>query len=133
MNNFESAVGSPAKIYFSSTPGRTINGAIVLNGIAVVPGPILNIFEITNGLYVADYLPTSTGTHCVYVDGQVIARIEVVQKTSQTILKNLEDEALGSWQWDKQACTLTMIRQDGTELAKFNVKETLELALRERA
>lgn len=132
MNNFEAAVGVPTKLYFSTTPGQTINDAIVLVGSAVTANPVLSINEIMNGLYVADYIPSITGTHCIFARGVVVARIEVVQKTSQAILKNLEDEALGSWQWDKQAGTLTMLRQDGSALATFNVSETLELSTRER-
>lgn len=131
--NFEAAVGSVVKIYFSTTAGvSSFPDQIVLNGSTVVISPSLSFLEIGNGLYIASYTPAATGTHCVFARGQVLARIDVVQKTSQTILKNLEDEAIGSWSWNKQAGTLTMTRQDGTALASFNVVETLDLASRER-
>jgi hypothetical protein len=132
MNNFEAAVGVQTKVYFTSIPGRTITGGIVLVNGAIIGSPVLTVYEVTNGLFVADYLPTITGSHCLFIDNQLVARIEVVQKTVQTLLKNIEDESLGSWVWDKQAGTLQMFRQDGTELARFNVEETLETSSRER-
>jgi hypothetical protein len=130
--NFETPVGSVAKIYFTSTPGKNIGDAVVLNGSAVIGSPTLSIYEVLSGIFVVDYIPATTGVHCVFADGNVIARLEVVQKTSQALLKNIEDEALGSWSWDKQQGNLVMIRQDGTELARFDVVETLEIASRER-
>lgn len=130
--NIETTVGSTTKIYFNTTPGASFPDAMVLKGSAVLGGASVTIVEIGNGLYVADYIPTSTGVHCVFAGGKVLARVEVVQKSSQAMLKNIEDECLGSWKWDKQSGLLEMIRQDGTLLASFEVTENLELASRER-
>lgn len=47
-------------------------------------------------------------------------------------LKNIEEEALGSWKWDKTCGNMEMFRQDGTTLATFKVIDTLDEASRER-
>lgn len=129
-----SAVNSPAKVYFTDTTGKTSFASMVLlkDGV-LVPSPSFTVVEIlTTGLYVLTYTPTTTGNYLFCYGATIVAYLEVVAKTSMTILRNLEDEAIGSWQWDKQAGTLTMIRQDGTNLANFAVVETITEASRER-
>jgi hypothetical protein len=65
-------------------------------------------------------------------NGQIFGYVDVVSRSLDSYLKNIEDEALGSWTWDKQAGTLTMLKQDGTQLAIFNVVDNLTTASRER-
>jgi len=66
------------------------------------------------------------------LDSIIIAYIDAVIRTPSDMIKNLEDESLGSWIWDKTAGTLSMVRQDGTSLANFTVIESLLTASRER-
>lgn len=87
--------------------------------------------EIGDGLYLASFVPTVTGRWSIFVaDG--LREFSVVDRLSSEILRNLEDEALGSWVWDKNSGVLTALRQDGTELCKFNVSESSVSSSRER-
>lgn len=84
------------------------------------------------GLSNFTFTPTTTGTYTLYGDSQVIATVEVVTRTAKSYLANLEDEAMGSWQWDKASGSLNMLRQDGTALASFQVIDDLTTSSRER-
>lgn len=84
------------------------------------------------GLYSFSFVPLVTGEHALYAYGQVLAHIDVQTRSLSSFLQNLEDEALGSWQWDKTGGTLVMLRQDGTDLAHFTVTDDLTSSSRER-
>lgn len=78
------------------------------------------------------FTPTATGIYTLTGEGTVIAVVEVVARTPLSYLKNLEDEAIGSWQWNKQTGIMTMVRQDGTTMATFAVTDNLTTSSRER-
>lgn len=84
------------------------------------------------GLSNFTFTPGGTGLYTLYGDGQVLATIDVVTRTSFSYLQNLEDESLGSWQWNKTTGELTLLRQNGTQLAVFNVVDSLVAGSRER-
>ncbi len=134
MINTTVAVSTPIKLYFNTTTGlTTFTDFKLVKDDALVSAPTYTITEIpTTGIYVFTYTPSSTGKYVVRVAGAIIGYVDVVTKTALTFLKNIEDECLGSWTWNKQAGTLAMLRQDGTELANFTVEETLTAASRER-
>lgn len=88
--------------------------------------------QISPGFFKAAFTPTSTGIYSLIFSNVLQWQIQVVAKSSQSFLRNLEDEALGSWQWDKLTKRLTMIRQDGTTMATFEVQDSLDLSSRER-
>lgn len=83
-------------------------------------------------LYNFTYTPTVTGTYVLYAFGAIQGVVSVVTQSLYTITRNIQDEALGSWQWDKVAGTLVMLRQDGTTLAQFTVIDNLTTSSRER-
>lgn len=79
------------------------------------------------------FTPTATGRYTVALaDGSLLGVVDVVNRTVQSYVKNLEDEALGSWQWDRTNGTLQLLRQDGSVLANFTVTDTLTSSSRER-
>lgn len=119
-------------IYFSATPSLPIDGLVVLNQGITVVNPIITLAEPYPGTYVLKYTPSSTGKTAFIFDGKLVSTLEVVTKNVLTFLKNIEDECLGSWSWDKQLGKLQMVRQDGTSLANFDITETMVLASRER-
>jgi hypothetical protein len=84
------------------------------------------------GITAVTFVPSSTGRHVVTINGTICGYIEVVAKTVLAFLKNIEDEALGSWAWNKQTNKLVMLTQEASVLAEFNVTETLTSASRER-
>jgi hypothetical protein len=108
----------------------TFTPRVLIDGVLV--SPVITYTEIGLGLYVASFTPTSTGNLILFIEGKIIEDIEIVTRTNATILQNLEEEALGSWTWDKTLGKLTLIKANGTTLASFNVVDTLVTASRER-
>lgn len=78
------------------------------------------------------FTPTSTGLYTLYAFGQIQFRVQCVPQLSYSIVTNLQDEALGSWSWDKSTGILTLYRQGGSVFATFNAQDTLTSASRER-
>lgn len=82
-------------------------------------------------LYSFTFTPVATGVYIVYGFGAIQGLVNVVTQSLYTITKNIQDEAIGSWQWDKVAGNLVMLRQDGTTLATYTVTDTLTTSSRE--
>lgn len=78
------------------------------------------------------FTPTATGIYTVYAFDAIQFRVNCVPQLSYDIISNLQDEALGSWTWDKTTGILTMLRQNSTTLATFTAQDTLTNASRER-
>lgn len=78
------------------------------------------------------FTPNATGVWSIYAFAGMQFKVRVVAKSLYTFLANVEDEALGSWSWDKETGVLTVLRQDGTVLATHNVVDTLVASSRER-
>lgn len=79
------------------------------------------------------FTPASSGLYTlVLVDGSIVANVDVVTRTLQSYLRNVEDEALGSWVWNRVDGTLQMLRQDGSVLANFAAVDTQTESSRER-
>jgi hypothetical protein len=133
--SYEAVVSTAVKVPFvavNNTTGLSSFSNIHVLKDGVVSIQTLTYAEIGNGLYVATFTPTVTGQYTIFIEGKIQAEINVVQKTSQTFLQALEDEAIGSWVWDKTAGTLQLLRQDGSVLAGFDVVDNLTTASRER-
>lgn len=103
----------------------------LLDGTVLTTQPSFTFLEVGGGLYTFTFTPNATGAWTIFIQGQLI-KVDIVTRTDSSYLKNLEDECLGSWQWDKNAGTLTLIRQDSSDLAVFNVTDTLISASKER-
>lgn len=100
---------------------------------AVYTGAAVTVVSASSSnAYNFTFTPIATGTYTVFAYGAIQATVFVVSKSLFTYMKNVEDESLGSWSWDKTAGTLSLLRQDGTPLASFNVTDTLTTATRER-
>ncbi len=78
------------------------------------------------------FTPTSTGKYYINMFDTEVLYVEVVTKSLYTMVRNIEDEALGSWTWDKNTGELKLLKQDGTPLASFDVVDTQLTASRER-
>lgn len=102
-----------------------INGALSTQPITYSQIGGTNVWSVT-------FTPNSTGLWSLHAFGSIQFRTQVVARSMYDLLRNVEDQALGSWQWDKQTGVLTMLRQDGTALATFNVADGLEESSRER-
>lgn len=135
MTIIETIVNVPVKVPFDSF--NNVTGLLSFADVQLirdgVSNPLSTVFtEIGNGLYVATFTPTATGLYVYHIEGKIQATIKVVAKSLYTFLQNIEDTAIGSWTWDKTTNVLTLVRQDGTTLAGFQVTDTLTAAARER-
>ncbi|HXP51988.1 MAG TPA: hypothetical protein VN922_18680 [Bacteroidia bacterium] len=101
-----------------------LNGTINATSVTVAYSGTGNIYSLT-------FTPQATGIFNLYCFAGMQARINVVNQSIYSYLQNIEDEAVGSWVWDKVAGTLNMLRQNGTALASFNVVDNLTTASRE--
>lgn len=106
----------------------TLGAFVVINGSVVA---VTSSTQVDPTTWLVTFTPTSSGVATVVAFGQVQERVLVVQKLSRTMLANVEDEALGSWQWNKQTGTLTLLRQDGSTLANFVAMDSVAQASRE--
>lgn len=110
----------------------TFSGVIVLvDGVLAQSLPVISYSEIGTGMYTLNISPNTTGIWTILIEGTLI-QIEVVTRNIFTILRNIEDEALGSWTWNKSSGVLTALRQDGSPLATYTVTDTVESATKEK-
>lgn len=119
----------------SGTPSTAAPADLILlrDGVIVPVAEAPTFTDISlHGLAKILFTPISTGLYTVFAFGEVQGMVDVVSRTADSYLRNLEDEALGSWVWDKTTGSLEMIRQDGTTLAKYAVTDSLTESSRER-
>lgn len=96
-----------------------------------LPGTV-TFAEIGGGLYTMSFTPTVTGLYIIFVQGAIQGVINVLTNEMYSLLTSLQDEALGSWTWDKQAGTLILYKQTGPQMATFTVVDNLTTASRQR-
>jgi len=113
--------------------GTTVPGDLLLLLNGSINSTVVTFSNLNSaGLCTFSFTPVSTGVYTLFGQGTIISTTEVVTKAPLTYLKNIEDESLGSWQWDKTTGIMSMIRQDGTPLAQFNILDNLTTSSRER-
>lgn len=128
MISIESAIHKTTTIPFISVNSQT--GLVQSDfTIVVLKNNVFNttpvaVSEIGQGFYTASITPIDTGTYSVFIDTRLVAYIDVHDKTTRDVIRNIEDEALGNWQLNKISGELTLYRKNGQELAKFNVRST---------
>lgn len=110
----------------------TITDIVVFFNGEVSTLPVVHSATGINGFTRLTFTPTETGMYTVFVNAEPFAFINVETLTFAEALQNIEDEALGSWQWNKTTGILNMLRQNGEELATFRVVDNLEESSRER-
>lgn len=88
--------------------------------------------EIGEGLYTLTATFTETGVYTFYIDNRIAALVSVNDRSLRSYLANIEDEALGSWSWNKSTNQLTLYRINGQSLASFTLTDTDSLSQRER-
>lgn len=128
-------VNTVVKVPFTSV--NLVTGMSSFNNVKFLIDGVLTTIsyttaEIGNGLYVLTFTPGVTGVYSLFIEQTIAAVINVVTKPLYTFLKNIEDEAIGSWTWDKVTGVLSLTRQDGSALGTFAVTDTLTSATRQR-
>ena len=131
----EHALGSEVVLPVQKTAAELPDGS----GIRVYSGSTLVALTTTVqslstvGPTLVKFTPNSTGRYTVALQtGEILGVVDVVARTLQSYARNIEDEALGSWQWNRTSGTLQLLRQDGSVLANFTVTDTLTDSSRER-
>jgi hypothetical protein len=131
----ETAIGQEVSLPVPLSASQLPNGS----SIRIFQGSTLVSLGVTvqnlasAGPSLVKFTPAATGRYTVALaDGTLLGAVDVVTRTVQSYVKNLEDEALGSWQWDRTNGTLQLLRQDGSVLANFTVTDTLTSSSRER-
>lgn len=126
MINRQVELGNLVRVTFASDAMADRDVVIVLNGASTVIANIVT--NVALGIYSVTFTPAETGQFDVVVDGVVVASIEVVTRSVFSFLQNLEDQALGSWEWNKSTKEMSLFRQDGTLLGSYTADDTPEEA-----
>lgn len=134
MINTDTTVNETVRVFYQGETGiADVTKVEVINNAAVLELPNVTMLETdVPGIYLITYTPTATGRALILFDGTPVAYVEVVTRSIYSFLRNIEDEAIGSWTWDKHLGKLTLIRQDGTALASYDVTDSNVAASRER-
>lgn len=129
---FESVINTPVvTVVFNPASGSLTDAAVYLNGaLSTQPVTVAQVGSVAT--WSVSFTPNATGIWTLKAFNTMQFRTKVVARSVYDFLRNVEDESLGSWQWDKDTGVLTMLRQDGTDLATFNVVDGLEESSRER-
>lgn len=107
------------------------NGILYLNGAVAGITPTFTHIGSTVG-WTTSFTPNATGLYSLYAFGTIQLRVTCVSKLTAQMVANLEDEALGSWTWDKVTGTLTILRQNGSVMATHTALDSLTASSRER-
>lgn len=124
MSTRQIGLGSEARFTLSTSPTTTV---VVKDGVMVIPS--VEVLPVTGTtVYSAAFTPVETGYYDFVVNGVVVGSVEVVTRDVFSFLRNLEDQALGGWEWDKTTKVMTIYRQDGSTLGTYASDDTLEAA-----
>lgn len=120
-------VGLGTEVKFAFKYSGTPSASIVLHDGVVTPVSV-EILPVAGavGWCTASIIPVETGVFDVIVEDERVGTVEVVTKDIFTFLRNLEDQALGGWEWNKTSTIMTLYRQDGSVLGTFECSDGLE-------
>lgn len=128
----EAVLNTPVTtVIFNPGASPLTDAKVYLNG-ALSAQTVTATIVGTGPAWSVSFTPNSTGIWTLFGFGAAQQRFKVVSKSLYDYLRNIEDESIGSWSWNKETGVLTMLRQDSTTLATFNVADGLELSSRER-
>lgn len=132
LEMFESAINIPiSTVVVNPDVAPLTDAKVYVNGAESTQ--VVTVIQIgTSPVWSVTFTPNSTGNWSLFAFGAIQERVKVQTKSIYDYLRNIEDEALGSWSWDKDTGVLTLLRQDGSALATFNVSDGIDLSSRER-
>jgi len=132
MLNLSTEINTALTIAFpigTVVPG-SINIDVLQDGTPTVVA--VTATEPVTGIISIEYTPTVVGLQHIIADGNVIANLEVVNRSIHEALESLEDVALGSWILDKGTDVLTLYTQQGAPLALYDVVDNTAQTSREK-
>jgi hypothetical protein len=128
---FELVLNTQFSTVFMGTPFTSpSDAALYING--SVSAVTFTTTSLGNNAWQVTFTPTVSGVYTFTAYGAVQFRAMCANKSLYTYLGNLEDEALGSWSWNKATGVLTVLRQNGSVLATHNLIDDLATSSRER-
>lgn len=129
---FELIINTPVSFVVSGPSGTPLTDHVLYKD-GTASGLSLTVSQIgaTNAWKVT-FTPNTTGMYSLYAFGTIQFNAQCSAKSLYAYLLNIEDEALGSWTWNKNTGVLTILRQTGATLATHDVVDNLTTASRER-
>lgn len=119
-------IGLGSEIRFTLVDAPAVS-VVIKDGVLVAPS--VEILPIAGtGMYSAEFTPVETGVYDFVADNVIVGSVEIVTRDTFSFLRNLEDQALGGWEWDKTTKVMTIFRQDGSTLGTYLADDTLENA-----
>lgn len=91
--------------------------------------PVLT--EFGNGLYSMEFLFNATGVFVVFIEQEIRAIVNVVDRDQRSIIKDIDDALSGSYLYDKRIGTVTLFRQNGQVLHTYTVVDNNDQTSRE--
>jgi hypothetical protein len=87
-------------------------------------------------IYSVQFLPDLHGLWHIFIGGNLIHTIEVVDPLNSRdyvalLTREIHNESIGSWQWDKVTGELTLFAVNGQEFKKYNIVDTAAESSRE--
>lgn len=126
MINRQVELGNTIRATFVSDIMANRDVVVVLNGDEALVSSVVT--NVVGDVYSVSFTPAETGQFDILVDNVLIASYEVVTRSVFSFLQNLEDQALGSWEWNKSTKEMSLFRLDGTLLASYTADDTPEEA-----
>lgn len=120
-------LGSEIRFTFAAGSSATNVPVVVKDGVKVTLS-VETLPIIGAPLYTTSFIPAETGNYDLFIDNVLVGSAEVVTRDVFSFLRNLEDQALGGWEWDKTTKVMTIYRQDGSVLGTYLSDDTLESA-----
>ena len=128
---FELVLNRPFTTVFSGpTNTPPSDGVLYINGSN--SNLAFTTTQINSTTWSMTFTPVSSGVYSFYAFGEIQFRAQCSAKSLYDLLTNIEDEALGSWSWNKSTGALTLLRQNGSTLASFTVQDDVTESSRER-
>lgn len=118
-------LGSEIKQVFSALGSPSVSMVIKDGALYATPVEILPIAG-ADGWFTASIVPVETGVYVTIIEGIEVGTVEVVTKDVFSFLRDLEDQAFGGWEWDKSTTVMTLYRQDGSILSRYECADGLE-------
>lgn len=129
----ELLLNTPTDVYVTGPGSATPTDiAVFANGATLSGVTFARAGSTTQNIWKVTFTPVSTGNHAVYAFGSMQYQATCVTKSLYASLANVEDVAVGSWQWNKATGLLTLLRQNGTVLSTYTVLDNSTTASREK-
>ncbi len=123
-----SSLGMPVTVVF--VPADILQTQVVLVRDGATDLTPVTVTQITSGVYKATFSPSQTGFYSICTMGVLAGEVEVVDKDLYSYLRDLTEDAFGSWAWDKTTNEMVVSRRDGSQLVKFSLSDGPESASR---